>query len=130
MGMRESIDGKGTRHRGLIPNVARIDNLLISSAIAGFVPGTYEFPRDFEEEVANIFRYVREDVEAASGSLDQVIKIAFWLSDPDSQKEVLNDAWTTTFPDPASRPARHVHQLPGASRGRIHAEFMAVLSGQ
>lgn len=128
MGARESIDGGGTRHRSLIPNAARIDNLLVSSAIAGFIPGTYEFPSDFAEEVANIFRYVRDDVEAAGGSLDQVIKIAFWLSDPDSQKSVLNEAWTSTFPDPTSRPARHVHNLPDDSRGRIHAEFMAVLS--
>lgn len=128
MGTRSSIDGGGSRHRGLIPNAAQINNLLVSSAIAGFTPGTYDFPSDFAEEVANIFHHVRDDVEAAGGSLDQVIKIAFWLSEPDSQKAVLNEAWTSTFPDPTSRPARHVHSLPDGSRGRIHAEFMAVLA--
>lgn len=128
MGARRSIDGAASRHRGLIPNAVQIGDLLVSSAIAGFVPGTYTLPDDFAEEVANVFRYMREDVEAAGGSLDQVIKISFWLADADSQKDVLNDVWTATFPDAASRPARHVHSLPNAARGRIHAEFMAVLA--
>lgn len=127
MAERVSIDGQASRHRGLIPNASRIGGLVVSSAIAGFIPGSYDFPESFEDEVANIFRYVRADVEAAGGSIDHVMKIAFWLTDPDGQKAALNEAWTAQFPDPASRPARHIHHMPDSSRGRIHAEFMAMV---
>ena len=127
MADRESIDGTGNRHRGLIPNASRVGDLVCSSAIAGTEPGTHVLPEDLDAEIENVFRCIRDDVEAAGGTLAQVVKISFWLTEPAQQRAALNAAWQRHFDDPAARPARHIHALPDEGRGRVHAEFIAVV---
>src|SRR5262252_192568 len=99
----------------------------MSSVIGGTKPGTRELPPSLDEQVANVFAHIRHDVEAAGGSVDDIIKINFWVKDPLSQRAALNTEWVKMFPDPESRPARHTLALPADSRALIQADFTAVL---
>lgn len=127
MPRRQSINGGKPRHENPIPNASRIGNLVMSSVISGANPGTRELPESFEAQVANVFAYIRHDVEAAGGGVDDIIMVTFWVRDPASQRAMLNTEWVKLFPDPELRPARHTQALPAAGRSLVQANFVAVL---
>ena len=127
MAKRKSINGSRARHENPIPNASRVCNVVMSSVIGGTKPGTRELPPSLDEQVANVFAHIRHDVEAAGGSVDDIIKINFWLKDPTSQRAALNAEWVKMFPDPESRPARHTLALPADSRSLVQADFTAML---
>jgi len=128
MPRRHSINGSRPRHENPIPNASRVGNLVMSSVISGVKPGSRDLPASLEEQVANVFQHIRHDVEAAGGTVDDIIKITFWVRDPASQRAALNGAWVEMFPDPESRPARHTLPLPSDSRSLVQADFVAVLA--
>jgi enamine deaminase RidA (YjgF/YER057c/UK114 family) len=127
MAKRKSINWAGFKHENPIPNASRVGNIVMSSVIGGTKPGTRELPASLEEQVANVFAYIKHDIEAAGGSVDDIIKITFWVKDPVSQRAALNTEWVKMFPDPESRPARHTLTLPADSRALVQADFTAVL---
>ena len=126
MPKRQSINGGKPRHENPIPNASRIGNLVMSSVIGGTNPGTRDLPESFEAQVANVFVHIRHDIEAAGGSVDDIIKVTFWVRDP-SQRAALNTEWVKLFPDPGSRPARHTQAMPAGGRSLVQADFVAVL---
>jgi enamine deaminase RidA (YjgF/YER057c/UK114 family) len=128
MAKRQSVDGKHPRHENPIPNASRIGNIVMSSVIGGSNPGTRDLPAALEQQVANVFGYIRHDIEAAGGGVDDILKITFWVKDPASQRVALNAEWVKMFPDAASRPARHTLTLPPDSRALVQADFIAVIS--
>jgi 2-iminobutanoate/2-iminopropanoate deaminase len=127
MKRRQSIDGSRARHENPIPNACRIGNIVMSSVIGGSNPGTRELPPTLEQQIANVFGYIRHDVEAAGGTVDDIVKVTFWVKDPAKQRAALNAEWVKMFPDPASRPARHTQHLPAESRALVQADFIAVV---
>jgi enamine deaminase RidA (YjgF/YER057c/UK114 family) len=127
MQRRQSINGSRARHENPIPNACRVGNIVMSSVIGGANPGTRELPATLEQQIANVFDYIRHDIEAAGGTVDDIIKITFWVKDPAKQRAALNTEWVKMFPDPASRPARHTQPLPADSRALVQADFIAVL---
>lgn len=127
MARRQSINGNQPRHENPIPNASRVGNIVMSSVIGGANPGTRTLPATLEEQVANVFAHIRHDVQAAGGSVDDIIKITFWVKDPVNQRAALNAEWVRMFPDPEARPARHTLQLPADSRALVQADFTAVL---
>ncbi|PPQ36387.1 RidA family protein [Rhodopila globiformis] len=128
MAKRQSINSPTPRHENPIPNACRIGNIVMSSVIGGANPGTREMPPTLEQQVANVFANLRNDIEAAGGTVDDIIKVTFWVKDPATQRAALNAEWTRMFPDAASRPARHTVALPPDSRALVQADFTAVLS--
>ena len=127
MKRRQSINGSHARHENPIPNACRIGNIVMSSVIGGSNPGTRELQPTLEQQIANVFGYIRHDVEAAGGTVDDIVKVTFWVKDPAKQRAALNEEWVKMFPDPASRPARHTQHLPAESRALVQADFIAVL---
>jgi enamine deaminase RidA (YjgF/YER057c/UK114 family) len=128
MAKRQSVNGKHPRHENPIPNASRIGNIVMSSVIGGTNPGTRDLPEALEQQVANVFTYIRHDIEAAGGKVEDILKITFWVKDPGSQRAALNAEWVKMFPDAAARPARHTLTLPADSRAKVQADFVAVLS--
>jgi 2-iminobutanoate/2-iminopropanoate deaminase len=127
MARRKSINGSRARHENPIPNASRVGDIVMSSVIGGTRPGTRELPTSLDEQVANVFAHIRHDIEAAGGSVDDIIKITFWVKDPVSQRAAINTEWVKMFPDPESRPARHTLALPPDNRALVQADFIAVL---
>jgi enamine deaminase RidA (YjgF/YER057c/UK114 family) len=128
MAKRQSVNGSRARHENPIPNASRIGNIVMSSVIGGANPGTRELPTELEQQVTNVFAHIRHDIEAAGGSVDDIIKVTFWVKDPVTQRAALNAEWTKMFPDAEARPARHTLTLPPDSRAQVQADFTAVIT--
>jgi|SRR5476649_76550 2-iminobutanoate/2-iminopropanoate deaminase len=128
MTKRQSINGQRPRHENPIPNACRIGNIVMSSVIAGTNPGSRQLPDTLEQQIANVFSHIRHDVEAARATVDDIIKVTFWVDDPLTQRAAINTEWVKMFPDANSRPARHTLTLPAGGRAKIQADFTAVIS--
>jgi 2-iminobutanoate/2-iminopropanoate deaminase len=128
MAKRQSVNGSRARHENPIPNASRVGNIVMSSVIGGANPGTRELPAALEQQVANVFAHIRHDIEAAGGSVDDIVKVTFWVKDPTTQRAALNAEWVKMFPDAEARPARHTLTLPPDSRAQVQADFTAVIT--
>jgi len=127
MSNRRSINGARARHQNPIPNASRIGNIVMSSVISGTNPGTRELPPDLAGQMANLFAHVRADIEAAGGSVDDIIKMTFWMQDPATGRASINDEWVKMFPNEASRPARHTQPSSSGGNALVTCDFVAVL---
>ncbi len=123
---RRSIDIPGFGHKNPIPAASLKGNILVSGAIGG-MDSTGKLPDTVEQQAANMFSHVRAILAEAGGSVDDIVKLSVHLKDP-KNRAALNAEWQKMFPDPDSRPARHVNHSPLGDDGRlIVCEFMAVL---
>jgi enamine deaminase RidA (YjgF/YER057c/UK114 family) len=129
MAKRKSINYPGFKHENPIPNASRIGNILMSSIISGRDPETSTMPPDLAGQVTNVFKQIKLCVEAAGGSVDDIIKVNFWMKDPATGRAALNGEWTKMFPDPNSRPARHTLTLGAGSPNHLTCDFTAVVGG-
>ena len=98
MAKRKSINYPGFKHENPIPNASRIGNILMSSIISGRDPQTSQMPPELDAQVTNIFKQIKLCVEAAGGTVDDIIKVNFWMKDPATGRKALNGEWSTMFP--------------------------------
>lgn len=127
MSERQSIDIPGVAHgKAPIPMGAKIGNLICSSGIMGKDAATGKLPEDPHQEIGCLYRNIRSFMEQAGGTTDHIIKMSVFLKD-NAYKEAFNEEWLRMFPDPHSRPARHIMviDLPGGMRAQV--ELTAVL---
>jgi len=129
MAKRKSITWPGFKHENPIPNASMIGNILMSSIISGRDPETGKAPPEAEAQIANIFKQIKLGVEAAGGTVDDIIKVNFWVRDPAVGRKMLNGEWTKMFPNEASRPARHTLALPANAPNHVTCDFVAVIGG-
>ncbi len=126
MARRKSIYIDGFKHTNPIPNASRIGNLVMSAVIVGRDPTTGAMPKRIEDQCANMFAHMKATIEAAGGTLDDIIKMTIWLNDR-SQREPVNVEWLKAFPDLQSRPARHSLQMDMEGGALVQCEFAAVI---
>lgn len=126
MSRRKSIHIDGFAHKNPIPNASVIGNMLVTGVIMGRDTRNETIPDTIEEQCAIMFRHVRDIVEAAGGTTDDIIKMSVWLKNT-SDRSALNAEWTAMFPDPENRPARHAFSLDDESIVMVQCDFMAVL---
>lgn len=126
MSKRQSIYIDGFPHTNPIPAACRIGPMLCSGVIYGRDPHTQQVPADLEQQCELMFMHVRSILDAAGGTLEDVIKMTLWMQDK-SQRNTVNRYWEKAFPDAGARPARHT--LDGNFTGNtlIQCDFMAVL---
>lgn len=124
--MRKSISVKGLSHRHPVPNACRIGNMVFSGAVHGVSPTTHELPHEMADQSANVFANMLAIIEAAGGSAEDIIKVEIYLRDS-RNRDAVNAEWIRMFPDPESRPARHVRPLPPDSPSLVQCEFIAVV---
>lgn len=126
---RISIDVDGLAHSGLpIPTASRIGPFVATGGIRGVDRATRALPTDPQAQADLMFDNLRLVLEAAGAGPGDVLKLTIWLRDG-SLRPIVNPGWLGLFPDPASRPARHVliHELPGGMA--IQCEALAVVAG-
>lgn len=126
MARRQSIHIEGYQHRNPIPAAARVGNILMTGVIQGLDSTTNTVPETLEGQCEVIFRHIRSIMEQAGGTPEDIVKVSFWLRDPD-QRPVVNKEWVRMFPDPESRPARHTAPGTPNSPYLVSCEFTAVL---
>jgi 2-iminobutanoate/2-iminopropanoate deaminase len=107
---RRSIEVPGFNHGAQpIPAACRLANIVVTGGIYGLDVDTGKVPDDLERQTALMFANLQRVLTAAGATLDQVIKMTFWVRNPDA-RAFINPTWLTAFPDPQSRPARHTLQ--------------------
>lgn len=106
--LRKSIVVPGLGHGGNpIPVASVIGDMLMSGAIFGTDRRTGQLAKSPEDQCALTFDNVRCILEAAGAGFEHVLKMTFYVR-PEVPRELINIHWVQAFPDPASRPARHV----------------------
>ena len=112
-------------HQNPIPNAARIGQIVASGLIRGVDPVTHEFPASLQEQCMHMFANIRHTVEAAGASLDDIIKVTFWMSP--IVRGPINTEWTKMFPDGETRPARQIMEVPMEPGVLVQCDFLAVV---
>ena len=125
---RSSITIDEFAHKSPIPNACRIGNVIASGLIRGADPKTGGFPPTLEQQCALMFANLRKTVEAGGAKVEDVIKVTVWMKT--LQRPPVNTEWVAMFPDPKSRPARQVMELPMEPGVLIQCEFTAVIQGR
>lgn len=107
---RRSIEVAGFNHGPQpIPAACRVANILATGGIYGLDTDTGKVPDDLERQTALMFVNLQRVLTAAGATLEQVVKMTFWVRNP-AARACINHAWLNAFPNPESRPARHTLQ--------------------
>ena len=122
---RHSIYVDEIAHRSPIPNASRIGNIIMSGLIRGHDPATGKLAPTLEQQCAFMFQHLRQAVEAGGATVDDIIKVTVWMKE--LTRAPINDEWVKMFPDPASRPARQVMEVPMEPGVLIQCDFVAVI---
>jgi 2-iminobutanoate/2-iminopropanoate deaminase len=127
MARRISIEVPGFEHDNPIPAACLVGPFLITSGVSGKEPYTGNMPEGIDAQCERMFTTVREILELAGGSPEDVVKMNVWMKDR-TLRPHLNKGWLAMFPDPHSRPARHTFaapDLPGSML--VQCEVMAII---
>ena len=122
---RRSIYVDEIAHQSPIPNASRIGNIIVSGLIRGTDPATGKLAATLEQQCAFMFQHMRQAVEAGGATVDDIIKVTVWMKE--LTRKPINDEWVRMFPDPASRPARQVMEVPMEPGVLIQCDFMAII---
>ena len=122
---RSSIYVGEIAHQSPIPNASRIGNIIVSGLIRGADPATAKLAATLEQQCAFMFLHMRQAVEAGGATVEDIIKVTVWMKE--LQRKPVNDEWVKMFPDPASRPARQIMEVPMEAGVLVQCDFMAVI---
>jgi enamine deaminase RidA (YjgF/YER057c/UK114 family) len=86
-----------------IPACVVLGNLILPSVIQG----NPRISKDPEKQVHEAFKKMKDVVEAAGGTTDNIGKVIVYLKDF-QHRELVNKEWLKMFPNENDRPARHV----------------------
>lgn len=123
---RVSVDVVGLSHGALpIPAASRVGFVIATGGVRGVDRATGVLPTELADEVRFMFSNLRAVVEEAGGKADDVVKVTIWTSVADA-RAFINDEWVKLFPNPRSRPARHLlnYALPGGMK--VQCEALAI----
>ncbi len=126
MGRRQVIDIAGMGHRAPISLGVRIDNIVYTSGISGRDTERDEMPEDAAGQAECMFRNIRQVMEAAGGSVDDIIYMQLRLKDR-ALREFVDPHWLAMFPDPEDRPARNAEAAELGGGMLMQCQIMAVL---
>lgn len=125
---RTSINIDEFAHKSPIPTASRIGNIIMSGLIRGTDPATGKLAPTLDAQCALMFSHMRKAVELGGARVEDIIKVTFWMES--LQRPPVNAEWVRMFPDPASRPARQVLQVPMEAGVLIQCDFVAVIEGR
>lgn len=125
---RRSIDLEGLTHGNLpIPTACRVGQILATGGVRGVDITTGEMPSNPDEQAANMFANLKRIVEAGGGKTADILKMTIWIATPDARAAV-NKPWLEMFPDPESRPARHILNYALPAGMLVQCEALAILN--
>jgi 2-iminobutanoate/2-iminopropanoate deaminase len=124
---RRSVYVDGLNFKGMpIPYGSKAGRFFVSSGISGTDPATSELADGDARQIELIFENMRMGVEAAGGTVQDILKCTFHVRD-ESVRAHIHSQWLAMFPDPESRPARHTMIYGFPKQVAAMVEFMAVL---
>src|SRR2546426_3090653 len=103
---RRSFEVPGLQHENPIPMGCVTGPFMMSSGIFGMDPETRKMPPDIDSQCKLMLANVRRVMEAAGGSVDDIIKMVVWTKDK-TFKETLNKEWLPMFSHSPPTPPPH-----------------------
>lgn len=127
MARRESFDVAGYGHgANPIPAVSRIGDLVVSGGISGRSLRSGQLAGTLEEQCVKMFELMKTIAETAGATVEDIIKVTIYLR-KGLDRGAINDEWVKYFPNPESRPVRHVLIYDNLPAGMlVQCEFMAI----
>jgi 2-iminobutanoate/2-iminopropanoate deaminase len=125
---RRSLHVAGVSHGAApIPMGCRVDNVLHTSGVAGVDPSTSRLAEGAQAQARFAFLNLASVLADGGASFGDVVRMTVYLRSNETRAHV-NAEWVAAFPDPESRPARHIliHDLPGGME--LQLEAMAVIA--
>jgi len=92
----------------------RSGHLLFLSGIGGWYPERRPKPGDIREQTADALTIMKQSLEKAGSSMENVLKVQVALVDPEKNWEPMNEAYNTFFPK--NRPVRSYFGATGFRR--------------
>ncbi len=92
----------------------RSGHLLFLGGIGGWYPERRPKPGDIRQQTADALQIMREALEKAGSSIENVLKVQVALVDPEKNWEPMNEVYNTFFPE--SRPVRSYFGATGFRR--------------
>ena len=92
----------------------RSGHLLFLSGIGGWYPERRPKPGDIKEQTADALQIMKQSLEKAGSSMDNVLKVQVALVDPENNWEPMNEVYNTFFPK--NRPVRSYFGATGFRR--------------
>lgn len=106
--LRRSIELANHGHGGApIPAASRVGALVVTGGIRGVDVATGTLSSDLTEQVEHMFANLRTVIEDGGATVGTIAKVTVWIAVPEA-RAAINGPWQAMFPDPHSRPARHV----------------------
>jgi 2-iminobutanoate/2-iminopropanoate deaminase len=125
--LRRSIEVEGLGHGQLpIPAASRIGPFVATGGIRGVDVATGEMPADVALQTRLMFENLQRILAASACDPSQVLKMTIWIATPDA-RQCINEEWCKMFPDPGSRPARHILKGDLPSGMLVQCEALAVV---
>ncbi|MCC6390825.1 MAG: RidA family protein [Bryobacterales bacterium] len=98
----------------LVGGVIRSGNLLFLSGIGGWYPERRPKPGDVQEQTSDALTIMKQSLEKAGSSMDNVLKVQVALVDPEKNWDGMNEAYNKFFTK--NRPARSYFGATGFRR--------------
>jgi 4-hydroxy-4-methyl-2-oxoglutarate aldolase len=126
-GSRRSIHVKGLSHGSLpIPPASRLGRFIATGGVRGVDPETGVVPSDIRAQARNMFANLRRIIEAGGGRTTHIVKVTIWIATAEG-RDAVNGPWLEMFPDPDTRPARHILNYTLPANLLLQCEALAVL---
>lgn len=110
-----------------IPLAVRKGNMIYTSGIEPVDPETGKLGTTPEKQAELTFLHMREILDAAGATPDDVTLVTVYLTD-ESYRPLVNKHWVEMFPDPDNRPARKAVIVQKPASLFVQVQFVAVLS--
>jgi enamine deaminase RidA (YjgF/YER057c/UK114 family) len=119
----------GLSHRTPISLGAKIGGIVHSAPIYGTDVERHLLPDDPAEQAVQMFKNIRLFMEAAGGTIDDIVHIQLFLKDF-KHRDAVDVEWVKMFPDEDNRPSRHAVSEPEIRGGGalFGVEILAVVS--
>jgi 2-iminobutanoate/2-iminopropanoate deaminase len=125
---RQSIDIEAFHHgEAPIPAASRIGNFVMTGAISGYDVKTKSHVEGLEAQAELMFSHLHAILEAAGAAPKDVLRMTFYVKTPEA-RAAINAQWVKSFPDPASRPARHTINYETPKGAYMQCDALAVIS--
>ena len=125
---RQVINIPGVSHGATpIPVAVRKGNMLYTSGIEPVDPETGRNGTTPEKQAELTFRHMREILESAGATPDDVTLVTVYMTD-ESYRPLVNKYWLEMFPDPENRPARKAIIVDKPASLFVQIQIVAVLS--
>jgi len=126
---RTVIKVPGLTHRTPISLGAKVGNIVHSAPIYGLDVEQHVLPADPAEQAAHMFKNIRRFMEAAGGTIDDIVHVQLFLKDF-KYRDAVDVEWVKMWPDEDDRPSRHAVSEPEIRGGGaiFGVEIMAVVN--